>query len=126
MSVAMPRQECHPAVVEGTYDVRCRGLTKRGGHPHLFAIGQRRHVVQPATANDTDPDVLLLCWVQRWFLSSFGSLAALFQFHEHTLRRRWMNKGDETAACALPWHLVDQPDSARFELRQRRHDIVDS
>ena len=37
-----------------------------------------------------------------------------------------MNKGHETTACALPWNLVDQPDPARFELRQRRHDIVDS
>ena len=52
--------------------------------------------------------------------------ARLLQLDQHAVRRRRMDERDERAFGARPRLLVDQPDAARLQLRERRRDVVDA
>ena len=50
----------------------------------------------------------------------------LLQLDQHAVRRRRVNERDQRAFGAGPRLLVDQPDAARAQVRERRLDVVDA
>ena len=50
----------------------------------------------------------------------------LLQLDEHAVRGRRVNERDQRAFGARPRLLVDQPDAARLQVRERRVDVVDA
>ena len=89
----------------------CRQLT-------LLAIGQLRHLVQTAAADDANADVVM-CEV------CVGSSRELLRkLHEHAVRTRRVDERDQRPVRTGPRRLVDQPHAAGLEHRQRGADVV--
>ena len=60
MADAVPRQERDPLAAQRADDVRAGRIAERRGDGPLFAVGQLRHVVEAAAADDADLVMVML------------------------------------------------------------------
>src|SRR5215213_814054 len=54
---------------------------------------------------------------------SFLTLSMLHQFEQHSIKRRWMNKGYQTPTCTHARRFVNQPRSFVFQFNKRGLDV---
>ena len=52
MAAPVPRKKCHPAALKRANHDRIRGIAERSLHANLARVGQPRHLIEPAAADN--------------------------------------------------------------------------
>ena len=95
MPVAVPREKRDALPAKRASDVRPGRIAKRRRHHLLRAVGELRHVVQPAAADDSN--LRLHLRHTAYCRYSLPALVDLLQLHEHAVRARRVDERDERA-----------------------------